>query len=76
MVREIPATQYRTKSRVPQNEIAIYIHGAWTDEMSASEQLNRTAMALVINNNSVPLIGFNGIQTRRSIRRVGKQQKL
>lgn len=43
----------------PENEIAIYIHGAWTDEMSASEQLNRTAMALVINNNSVPLIGFS-----------------
>jgi esterase/lipase superfamily enzyme len=43
----------------PQKEIAIYIHGAWTDETSVEEQLNRTAMSLAINNYTIPLIGFS-----------------
>jgi hypothetical protein len=42
-----------------QKEIVIYIHGAWTDETSANEQVNRTAMSLNINNNTLPLIGFS-----------------
>src|SRR5919107_581182 len=33
-----------------QKEIAIYIHGVWTDETSANEQVNRTAMSLQTNN--------------------------
>jgi Alpha/beta hydrolase of unknown function (DUF900) len=42
-----------------QKEIVIYIHGAWTDETSAKEQVNRTTMSLQINNYTVPLIGFS-----------------
>lgn len=42
-----------------QKEIAIYIHGVWTDEASANEQVNRTAMSLQTNNNTIPLIGFS-----------------
>ena len=43
----------------PEKEIAIYIHGEWTDEMSANEQFNRTAMSLSVNNYSIHLIGFS-----------------
>ncbi|MGH9953539.1 MAG: DUF726 domain-containing protein, partial [Nitrososphaeraceae archaeon] len=40
-------------------EIAIFTHGAWTDEHAANEQLNRTAMSLISNNYTIPLIGFS-----------------
>ena len=43
----------------PEKEIGIYIHGAWTDEQAANEQLNRTAMSLMSNNYTIPLIGFS-----------------
>jgi len=43
----------------PEKEIAIYIHGAWTDEQAAKEQSNRTAMSLISNNYTIPLLGFN-----------------
>jgi hypothetical protein len=42
-----------------QKEIAIYVHGAWTNEASANEQFNRTAMSLAANNYGIPLIGFS-----------------
>src|SRR5215207_8040604 len=42
-----------------QKEIAIYIHGVWTDETSANEQFDRTARSLAANNYSIPLIGFS-----------------
>jgi hypothetical protein len=42
-----------------QGEIAIYIHGVWTDETSANEQFNRTAKSLTTNKHSIPLIGFS-----------------
>lgn len=42
-----------------QNETAIYIHGEWTDEKSASEQLNRIAMSIRANNYEIYLIGFS-----------------
>jgi len=42
-----------------QKEIVIYIHGAWTDERSANEQFNRTAISLASNNYSIPLTGFS-----------------
>jgi alpha/beta hydrolase family protein DUF900 len=42
-----------------EKEIAIYIHGAWTDEQAANEQFNRTAMSLINNNYTIPLIGFS-----------------
>ena len=42
-----------------QKEIVIYIHGVWTDETSANEQVNRTAMSLQTNNYTIPLIGFS-----------------
>ena len=37
-----------------EKEIAIYIHGAWTNEASANEQFNRTAMSLAANNYAIP----------------------
>jgi Alpha/beta hydrolase of unknown function (DUF900) len=43
----------------PQKEIAVYIHGIWTDETTANEQFDRTAKSLVANNYSIPLIGFS-----------------
>lgn len=43
----------------PEKEIAIYIHGVWTDERAADEQFNRTAMSLISNNYTIPLIGFS-----------------
>ena len=43
----------------PGKEIAIYIHGAWTDDRSANEQFNRTAMSLMSNNYTIPLFGFS-----------------
>jgi Alpha/beta hydrolase of unknown function (DUF900) len=43
----------------PEKEIGIYIHGPWTDEQAANEQLNRTAMSLISNNYTIPLIGFS-----------------
>jgi hypothetical protein len=43
----------------PEKELAIYIHGAWTDEQAANEQFNRTAMSLISNNYTIPLIGFS-----------------
>jgi Alpha/beta hydrolase of unknown function (DUF900) len=43
----------------PQKEIAIYIHGIWTNETTANEQFDRTAKSLAANNYSIPLIGFS-----------------
>ena len=43
----------------PEKEIAIYVHGAWMDEQAANEQLNRTAISLISNNYTIPLIGFS-----------------
>ena len=42
-----------------QKEIAIYIHGEWSDETSANEQFDRIAKSLTVNNYSIPLIGFS-----------------
>jgi hypothetical protein len=42
-----------------QKQIAIYIHGVWTDETSANEQFDRTAKSLAANDYSIPLIGFS-----------------
>jgi esterase/lipase superfamily enzyme len=51
--------EYNQLSCPPKKEIAIYIHGVWTDERSANEQFNRTAMSLASNYYSIPLIGFS-----------------
>jgi len=42
-----------------EKEIVIYIHGAWTDNQAANEQFNRTAISLINNNYTNPLIGFS-----------------
>lgn len=42
-----------------QKEIAIYIHGEWTDETAANEQFDRITKSITINNYSIPLIGFS-----------------
>lgn len=42
-----------------QKEIAIYIHGEWTDEAAANEQFDRIAKSITTNNYSIPLIGFS-----------------
>ena len=51
--------EYNQLSCPPKKEIAIYIHGVWTDERSANEQFSRTAMSLASNYYSIPLIGFS-----------------
>jgi len=51
--------EYNQLSCPPKKEIAIYIHGVWTDERSANEQFNRTAISLASNYYSIPLIGFS-----------------
>ncbi len=43
----------------PEKEVAVYIHGIWTDAASVNEQLDRIAMSLAINNYTIPLIGFS-----------------
>jgi hypothetical protein len=56
------STNYSLQNEImcpSEKEIVIYIHGVWTDEISANEQVNRTAMSLQLNNNTIPLIGFS-----------------
>lgn len=56
--KNLPAVQNRTICP-KQNETVIYIHGEWTDEKSAIEQLNRIAMSIKANNYEIYLIGFS-----------------
>jgi hypothetical protein len=59
---DIGDNKRRTQNKImcpSQNEIAIYIHGEWTNKVSAIEQFNRTAISLVANDYAVPLIGLN-----------------
>ena len=41
------------------NELAIYIHGVWTGQIAAKEQIDRTNLSLNSNEYNIPLIGFN-----------------
>ena len=41
------------------NEIAVYIHGAWTGQTAAKEQTDRTMLSLDSNEYKVPVIGFS-----------------
>jgi alpha/beta hydrolase family protein DUF900 len=59
---EYYANNYKIQNQLicpTQNEIAIYIHGEWTDEAAANEQFDRIAKSIAINNYSIPLIGFS-----------------
>jgi hypothetical protein len=40
-------------------EIAIYIHGVWTTEIAAKEQIDRTKLSLNANGYDIPVIGFS-----------------
>jgi hypothetical protein len=41
------------------NEIAIYVHGVWTSEEDAKEQIERIDLSLKSLNYSIPMIGFS-----------------
>jgi esterase/lipase superfamily enzyme len=41
------------------NELAVYIHGAWTGQIAAKEQVDRTNLSLNSNEYSIPVVGFN-----------------
>ena len=59
---EVGENKSRTQNEImcpSQKEIAIYVHGAWTNKASANEQFNRTAISLATNNYAIPLIGFS-----------------
>jgi hypothetical protein len=59
---DVGENKSRTQNEImcpSQKEIAIYVHGAWTNKASANEQFNRTAISLATNNYAIPLIGFS-----------------
>ena len=41
------------------NELAIYIHGVWTGQAGAKEQLDRTKLSLNANGYNIPVVGFS-----------------
>jgi hypothetical protein len=41
------------------NETAIYVHGVWTSEEDAKEQIERIDLSLKSLNYSIPMIGFS-----------------
>ena len=41
------------------NELAVYIHGVWTGQIAAKEQIDRTNLSLNSNEYNIPLVGFN-----------------
>jgi hypothetical protein len=41
------------------NEIAVYIHGVWTRQISAKEQVDRTTLSLNANGYDIPVVGFS-----------------
>ena len=41
------------------NELAVYIHGVWTGQIAAKEQIDRTNLSLNSNEYSIPVVGFN-----------------
>ena len=47
------------KSCSPNNEIAIYIHGVWTTQIAAKEQIDRTKLSLNANGYDIPVLGFS-----------------
>ena len=46
-------------SYLHKNELALYIHGVWTDNTSAKEQVDRTRLSLYTNGYQIPIIGFS-----------------
>ena len=41
------------------NELAIYIHGVWTGQFAAKEQIDRTNLSLDSNEYNIPVVGFS-----------------
>lgn len=41
------------------DEIAIYIHGVWTTQIAAKEQIDRTTLSLNANGYEIPVVGFS-----------------
>jgi Alpha/beta hydrolase of unknown function (DUF900) len=41
------------------NELAIYIHGVWTRQITAKEQIDRTTLSLNANRYNIPVMGFS-----------------
>ena len=40
------------------NELAVYIHGVWTGQIAAKEQIDRTNLSLNSNEYNIPVVGF------------------
>jgi hypothetical protein len=40
-------------------ELVLYIHGVWTRQISAKEQVDRTALSLNTNGYNIPVVGFS-----------------
>ena len=41
------------------NELAVYIHGVWTGQADAKEQLDRIKLSLNANGYNIPVVGFS-----------------
>ena len=41
------------------NELSVYIHGVWTGQIAAKEQIDRTKLSLNANGYDIPVIGFS-----------------
>ena len=41
------------------NELAIYIHGVWTGQIAAKEQIDRINLSLISNEYNLPVAGFS-----------------
>ncbi len=41
------------------NELAVYIHGVWTGQIAAKEQIDRTNLSLISNEYHIPVLGFS-----------------
>ena len=41
------------------NELAVYVHGVWTRQIAAKEQIDRTKLSLNSNEYNIPVVGFS-----------------
>ena len=41
------------------NELAVYVHGVWTRQIAAKEQIDKTKLSLNSNEYNIPVVGFS-----------------
>jgi esterase/lipase superfamily enzyme len=51
--------EFNRNSYPPNKDLVIYIHGVWTKQASAKEQIDRTKLSLNANRYHHPIIGFS-----------------